>query len=108
MNYCDGQIRASEPIQNEELNFPVQNLSKFFSFIASPASHIGLDLRLKEDDVYCYDTLPQAFPYKLSASKLSLINFDQSGIISLHVELNIVSLCRHLEHMNIQNCRKIL
>ena len=53
---------------------------------------------VKEDDVYCYDTLPQSFPYKLSASKLSLINFDQSGIISLHVELNIVNLCRHLEH----------
>ena len=35
-------------------------------------------------------------------------NSDQSGFITLHVELNIVNLCRHLEHINIQNCRKTL
>ena len=54
-----------------------------------------------------YNNLRQ-FSHKLSASKLSFINLDQSGFITLHVEIKIVNLCRHMEHMNTQNCRKLL
>ena len=88
-------------IQNEELHFLVQNLSRFFGFIASPASWIGNDFRQKGRWFIIFCGNLHSISNKLSAFKLSFINVDQSGFITLHVELNIVNLCRHLEHMNI-------